>query len=157
MVLTILLLTILLTNLMTLLLLEFLAGPNCFVGPHCLNIQSRVQDLLLTNSTWIFLLELTKCNKLKLMCICNISFSSYEQLIRISNFYNEIFVYLLFELFYKIKVSIEVKIHHKEPIIKRLKTPYLVKKPQKVNKQKFRCKTLRFVLVVCMSWTRYTC
>ena len=51
MVLPILLLTILLTNLMTLLLLEFLAGPNCFVRPHCLNIQSRVQDLLLTNST----------------------------------------------------------------------------------------------------------
>ena len=40
-----------------------------------------------------------------------ISFTSYEQPIRISNFYNDFFVYLLFELFYKIKVSIEVKIH----------------------------------------------
>ena len=50
MVLTILLLTILLTNLMALLLLGFLAGPNYFVHPHCLNSQSRVQDLLLTNS-----------------------------------------------------------------------------------------------------------
>ena len=72
------------------------------------------------------------------------------------------FVNLLFELFYDTKVLIEIKIHHKEPIellmIKRLKTPYLVKKPQKVNKQKFHCKNLRFILVVLMSWTRYqTC
>ena len=29
------------------------------------------------------------------------------------------------------------------------------KKTQKVNKQKFRCKNSRFLLVVCMSWTRY--
>ena len=42
-----------------------------------------------------------------------ISFTSYQQPIRISNFYNEIFVYLLLELFYMKKVSIEVKIHHK--------------------------------------------
>ena len=32
-----------------------------------------------------------------------ISFTSYEQPMRISNFYNEFFVYLLFELFYKTK------------------------------------------------------
>ena len=32
-----------------------------------------------------------------------ISFTSYEQPIRISNFYNDFFVYLLFELFYKTK------------------------------------------------------
>ena len=51
MVLTILLLAILMTNLLTLLLLKFLAGPNCSVRPQYLNIQSRVQDLLLTNST----------------------------------------------------------------------------------------------------------
>ena len=38
-------------------------------------------------------------------------------------------------------------------IIKRLKTPYLVKifkKTQKVNKQTFRCKNSRFILVVPM-------
>ena len=43
-----------------------------------------------------------------------------------------------------VKVSIEVKIHLKMPIdliiIKRLKTPYLVKKTKKVNKQKICCK-----------------
>ena len=37
----------------------------------------------------------------------------------------EIFVYLLFEFFFKVKVSIEVKMHHKMPkyliIIKRSK------------------------------------
>ena len=80
----------------------------------------------------------------------------YKQPLRISNFYNKIFVYLLFELFYKVKVSIGVKIHHKVPIdliiIKRLETPYLVKKTSKrVNKQKFRCTNSRFVLVVSMS------
>ena len=39
---------------------------------------------------------------------------SKEQPIGISNFHNEIFVYSLFESFYKVKVSIEVKIHHSQ-------------------------------------------
>jgi hypothetical protein len=38
------------------------------------------------------------------------------QPIRISNFYNKFFVYLLFEICYKVNISIEVKIHHKMPI-----------------------------------------
>ena len=42
------------------------------------------------------------------------------QLIRTTNtnleFLNEIFVYLLVEFFYKVKVSVEIKIHHKMPI-----------------------------------------
>ena len=33
----------------------------------------------------------------------NISFSSYEQPIRISKFYNKFFVYLLFQFFYKVR------------------------------------------------------
>ena len=49
-----------------------------------------------------------------------ISFTSYEQPIRISNFYNEIFVYLHFEFFYKAKVLIEMKVHHKMPLDARL-------------------------------------
>ena len=64
------------------------------------------------------------------------------------------FVYLLFEFFDKVKVSIEVKIHHKMPIdeilVKRSKTSFLVNEIQKLNRQKFRCKNSRFVLVVPM-------
>ena len=78
----------------------------------------------------------------------SISFTSWEQPIRISNFYKEILVYLLFDFFYKVKVSIEVKMPIDLIMIKILKTHYLVKKPQKVNKHKFCCNNSRFVLDV---------
>ena len=38
------------------------------------------------------------------LCDINISLSSFEQPIRIPNFCNEFFVYLLFEYFYQVKV-----------------------------------------------------
>ena len=43
-----------------------------------------------------------------LMGLFSISFSSYEQPIWISNFYSNVFVCLLFEVFYKVKVPIEI-------------------------------------------------
>ena len=47
----------------------------------------------------------------------NISFSSYEQPIRISNFTTIFFLFIYFlRFFYLVKVSIEIKIHHKMPI-----------------------------------------
>ena len=50
-------------------------------------------------------------------------------------FLQQNFCLFIFELFYMVKVSIQVKIHHKMPIdlniIKRLKTLYLVKKLKK--------------------------
>ena len=55
-------------------------------------------------------------------------------------FYNKIFVYLRFEFFYKVKVSIEVKINHKMAIdliiIKSLETPCFVKKQTKSKQTK---------------------
>ena len=40
------------------------------------------------------------------------------QLIRTTNleFFNDFFVYLIFEFFYKVKVSIDINKHHKTPI-----------------------------------------
>ena len=69
------------------------------------------------NKFWISYLQFSESRRQKygvknngirgdisLWMVPNEMFTSYEQPIRISNFYNEIFVYLLFEGFIKVKV-----------------------------------------------------
>ena len=77
--------------------------------------------------------------------------NQYESQIFTTKF---LFIYFL-SFFYKVIVSIEIKMHHKMPIqlfmLEKLKTPFLIKKTEKVYKQKICCKISIFVLVVRMS------
>ena len=110
----------------------------------------------------VHIFEFLKHNGLANFFLIYISSRSYEKPITISNFYDKIFGLLTFWVKMCSKVCLMYLMNDCNQLYWHFlvrfhlnRNLYLVKKTQKVNKQKICCKNSRFALVLRMSWTRY--